>query len=88
MVTYLNCFIICDYYRNTLPIHGDKPFSIYFYPDRTDEAEYILPIGAGAMDYLADLLGAEYPLPKNGGSSTTKKQFRKTVKKVTYVNIT
>lgn len=65
MVTYLACFIVCDfeYQEKITDIHGTK-FRVYATPEQRDAVKYALDIGANITDYFANYFGLQYPLPK------------------------
>ena len=65
MVTYLACFIVCDfeYEEKLTPIHQTK-FRVYATPSQKDRVRYALDIGANITDFFADYYNFSYPLPK------------------------
>ena len=65
MVTYLACFIVCDFeYEETLTeIHQTK-FRVYGTPLQKERLRYALNIGANITDYFENYFGVPYPLPR------------------------
>lgn len=65
MVTYLACFIVCDFEfeEKLTSIHGTK-FRVYATPAQKHRVAYALDIGANITDYFTDYFTVPYPLPK------------------------
>ena len=65
MVTYLACFIVCDfeYEEKLTSIHQTK-FRVYATPAQKDRVRYALDIGANITDFFTDYYNISYPLPK------------------------
>jgi len=65
MVTYLACFIVCDfeYEEKFTQIHNTK-FRVYATPTQKDRIKYSLDIGANITDYFESYFDVAYPLPK------------------------
>ena len=66
MVTYLACFIVCDFERRTLDMQSGKKFSVYATKDQIDGVEYALQIGRNISNFFENYFGVNYPLPKQG----------------------
>lgn len=65
MVTYLACFIVCDfeYEEKLTEIHKTK-FRVYATPEQKERLKYALDIGANITDYFENYFEIPYPLPK------------------------
>jgi len=65
MVTYLACFIVCDfeYEEKYTDIHKTK-FRVYATPTQKERLKYALDIGANITDYFENYFDIKYPLPK------------------------
>ena len=65
MVTYLACFIVCDfeYEEKLTSIHQTK-FRVYATPQQKDRVRYALDIGANITDFFTDYYNISSPLPK------------------------
>jgi len=65
MVTYLACFIVCDfeYEEKLTTIHNTK-FRVYATPEQSTRVKYALDIGANITDFFTDYYEIPYPLPK------------------------
>ena len=65
MVTYLACFIVCDfeYEEKLTSIHNTK-FRVYATPEQSTRVKYALDIGANITDFFTDYYDIPYPLPK------------------------
>ena len=65
MVTYLACFIVCDfeYEEKLTSIHNTK-FRVYATPEQSNRVKYALDIGANITDFFTDYYNIPYPLPK------------------------
>ena len=65
MVTYLACFIVCnfEYEEKLTSLHNIK-FRVYASPEQKDRVKYALDIGANITDHYTDYFDIPYPLPK------------------------
>jgi len=65
MVTYLACFIVCDFEfaEKYTKRHGTK-FRVYATPNQKENVQYALDIGANITDFFTDYFDVAYPLPK------------------------
>jgi len=65
MVTYLACFIVCDFkYKEKLTNKYNTKFRVYGTPLQQERLNYSLQIGANITDYFEGYFDIEYPLPK------------------------
>ena len=65
MVTYLACFIVCDFqYEEKLTSLHQTQFRVYATPEQADRVKYSLDIGANITDFFTDYYDIPYPLPK------------------------
>ena len=65
MVTYLACFIVCDFqYEEKLTSLHQTKFRVYATPEQKDRVKYSLDIGANITDFFTDYYDIPYPLPK------------------------
>ena len=65
MVTYLACFIVCDFeYEEKLTSIHQTQFRVYATPEQKDRVKYALDIGANITDHYTDYFDIPYPLPK------------------------
>ena len=65
MVTYLACFIVCDFeYEEKLTTIHQTKFRVYATPAQKDRVRYALDIGANITDFFTDYYNISYPLPK------------------------
>lgn len=65
MVTYLACFIVCDFeYEEKLTSTHQTKFRVYAKPQQKDRVRYALDIGANITDFFTDYYNISYPLPK------------------------
>lgn len=65
MVTYLACFIVCDFeFQEKLTSRHQTKFRVYATPLQRDRVKYALDIGANITDYFEDYFQIPYPLPK------------------------
>nr|XP_045603518.1 glutamyl aminopeptidase-like [Procambarus clarkii] len=64
MVTYLACFVVCDFDYVQTFTQGQKPFRVYATPDQITRANYSLNIGVDVLNYYEDYFQVDYPLPK------------------------
>lgn len=66
MVTYLACFIVCDF-QNLPPLTvnpGNIPFTVYSQPLQVNKTQYALETGAGITQFYINYFDIKYPLPK------------------------
>ena len=65
MVTYLACFIVCDFdhVEKVTAVHKTK-FRVYATPTQKHRIQYALDIGANITDYFVNYFEVPYPLPK------------------------
>ncbi|XP_043192458.1 glutamyl aminopeptidase-like isoform X2 [Amphibalanus amphitrite] len=64
MVTYLACFIVCDFTYQERVTNHDVVFRVYAAPDRVASTQYSADVGANITDFFEDYFGVKYPLPK------------------------
>lgn len=65
MVTYLACFIVCDFkYQEKLTDTHKTLFRVYATPQQNATVKYALDIGANITDFFTDYFDIPYPLPK------------------------
>ncbi|XP_063595793.1 glutamyl aminopeptidase-like [Penaeus indicus] len=65
MVTYLVCFIVCDFtYKETILSSG-MPFRVYAPKGRIENSEYALDIGAKILQMYEVMFDLLFPLPKS-----------------------
>ncbi len=65
MVTYLACFIVCDFaYQEKLTAVHKTKFRVYATPNQRENVKYALDIGANITDFFEDYFEIPYPLPK------------------------
>ena len=65
MVTYLACFIVCDFeFEEKLTSIHETKFRVYATPQQRSRVQYSLDIGANITDYFTDYFNISYPLPK------------------------
>ncbi|MCL4133992.1 UNVERIFIED_CONTAM: hypothetical protein GTU68_054839, partial [Idotea baltica] len=68
MVTYLVCFIVCDFtYKeiNETTMNGELPFRVYAPVDKIDDMEYALEFGAKTLAFYEVMFDYPFPLPKS-----------------------
>nr|XP_042907730.1 uncharacterized protein LOC107439767 isoform X3 [Parasteatoda tepidariorum] len=63
MVTYLVCFIVCDF-KSTQTTANGKQFRVYSSADQVNKTKYALKFGARVLEYYETYFNIEYPLPK------------------------
>jgi len=64
MVTYLACFIVCDFEYLETRTQDNKLFRVYATPEQVPRAKYALDIGVDILNYFENYFGVKYPLPK------------------------
>lgn len=65
MVTYLACFIVCDFeYEEKLTATHKTKFRVYATSENRQRIKYALEIGANITDFFEDYFEIKYPLPK------------------------
>lgn len=70
MVTYLACFIVCDFKERLGYTKRGLPVRSIARPNQYDSTEYPLKIGILVTEYYEEYFGIEYALPKLGLLST------------------
>lgn len=64
MVTYLACFVVCDFsYKENMTSNG-VPIRIFATPDKIDQVDYALSISGRILELYENTFGLPYPLPK------------------------
>lgn len=66
MVTYLACFIVCDFTERLGYTKRGIPIRTIARPNQYNSTEYPLEIGIKATDYYEEYFGIDYVLPKQG----------------------
>lgn len=66
MVTYLACFIVCDFTERLGQTKRGIPIRTIARPNQFESTEYPLEIGIKATDYYEEYFGIDYVLPKQG----------------------
>ncbi|KAK7085111.1 hypothetical protein SK128_002659, partial [Halocaridina rubra] len=64
MVTYLACFIVCDFEYVEVMTKENKPFRVYATADQMNRTVYARDIGVDVLNYFEEYFEVEYPLPK------------------------
>lgn len=64
MVTYLACFIVCDFQHVEVMTQDNKPFRVYATADQMSRTNYSRDLGVHVLNYFEDYFEIEYPLPK------------------------
>jgi len=64
MVTYLACFIVCDFEFLETRTQDNKLFRVYATPEQVSRAKYALDIGVDILNYFENYFEIKYPLPK------------------------
>ncbi|XP_069668648.1 aminopeptidase A-like isoform X2 [Periplaneta americana] len=65
MVTYLSCFIVCDFKRlDPVTISQGFPFSVYATPGQVNKTKYALEVGVNITEFYIRYFCIPYPLPK------------------------
>jgi glutamyl aminopeptidase len=66
MVTYLACFIVCDFQYKELTTNDGVKFRVYARPEQLEATTYAVNLGTNISNFFVDYFGVEYPLPKQG----------------------
>lgn len=66
MVTYLACFIVCDFEKRPGFTGRGVPISTIARPNQYNSTEYPLQIGIKATDFYESYFDIDYVLPKQG----------------------
>ncbi|CAL4084418.1 unnamed protein product [Meganyctiphanes norvegica] len=64
MVTYLACFIVCDFEYVETKTQDNKNFRVYATKDQINRTQYSRDIGVHILNYFEDYFEVDYPLPK------------------------
>ncbi|KAL7633447.1 UNVERIFIED_CONTAM: hypothetical protein RMT77_016318 [Armadillidium vulgare] len=64
MVTYLLCFIVCDFDYVEKLTSANKKFRVYSNKDQIPRTKYSLELGVNVLNYFERYFGLQYPLPK------------------------
>jgi len=65
MVTYLACFIVCDFeFQEKLTAVHKTKFRVYATPQQKQTVKYALDIGSNITDFFTNYFDLPYPLPK------------------------
>ncbi|XP_068219694.1 glutamyl aminopeptidase-like [Palaemon carinicauda] len=64
MVTYLACFIVCDFKYVEVLTQDNKPFRVYSTADQLSRTNYSRDLGVHVLNYFEDYFDVKYPLPK------------------------
>ncbi|KAF2350322.1 Peptidase M1 membrane alanine aminopeptidase N-terminal, partial [Trinorchestia longiramus] len=64
MVTYLVCFIVCDFQFVETTTQDNKLFRVYSTPDQINRTHYARDIGVSILNFFEKYFEVEYPLPK------------------------
>ncbi|XP_047485886.1 glutamyl aminopeptidase-like [Penaeus chinensis] len=64
MVTYLACFIVCDFAHVEVLTKDNKPFRVYSTVDQISRTNYSRDLGVDVLNYFEDYFEVKYPLPK------------------------
>ena len=66
MVTYLACFIVCDFKERLNYTKRGVPIRTIARPNQYNSTEYPLEIGIKVTDFYEEYFAYEYALPKQG----------------------
>ena len=66
MVTYLACFIVCDFQIREGQTARGTPFRVLSRSNQFNSTEYPLKVGIAVTDYYEKYFGIDYVLPKQG----------------------
>ena len=69
MVTYLACFIVCDFTERSGITEGNVPIRTISRPNQYNSTEYPLEIGIKSTDFYEKYFDIKYALPKQGNIS-------------------
>ncbi|GFS55864.1 glutamyl aminopeptidase [Nephila pilipes] len=64
MVTYLACFIVCDFQFLSTTTSSGKPFRVFSAPHLVNMTAYAVESGTRVLNYFENYFGISYPLPK------------------------
>ncbi|XP_065573933.1 glutamyl aminopeptidase-like isoform X1 [Artemia franciscana] len=64
MVTYLACFIVCDFQFLSGEMSNGKTMRVFATPHQKDNVEYALEVGLKITNFYDEYFGIEYVLPK------------------------
>ncbi|XP_069936236.1 glutamyl aminopeptidase isoform X1 [Cherax quadricarinatus] len=65
MVTYLVCFIVCDFTYKEKTLCSGMPFRVYAPSGRIENTKYALDIGAKLLHMYETMFDLPFPLPKS-----------------------
>nr|XP_045618493.1 glutamyl aminopeptidase-like isoform X1 [Procambarus clarkii] len=65
MVTYLVCFIVCDFTFKEKILGSGMPFRVYAPSDRIENTQYALDTGASILQMYERMFDMPFPLPKS-----------------------
>lgn len=66
MVTYLACFIVCDFEKTSGKVNDEIDFSVYASPQQVKYTDYALQAGINITSFFIEYFDINYPLPKLG----------------------
>lgn len=64
MVTYLACFIVCEFNFTSKKMEDGKEFRVLARPDQVEWTRFALDVGVKVQERYAQYFGIHYPLPK------------------------
>ncbi|XP_063881368.1 glutamyl aminopeptidase-like isoform X4 [Scylla paramamosain] len=65
MVTYLVCFIVCDFTFKEAIMDSGMPFRVYAREDRLSDINYALEVGKSVLQMYEGMFDLPFPLPKS-----------------------
>ncbi|KAG7172427.1 Glutamyl aminopeptidase-like 3 [Homarus americanus] len=65
MVTYLVCFIVCDFTYKEKVMSSGMPFRVYAPSGRLENSQYALDTGASILQMYETMFDLPFPLPKS-----------------------
>ncbi|KAG0729837.1 Glutamyl aminopeptidase [Chionoecetes opilio] len=65
MVTYLVCFIVCDFSYKESVLASGVPFRVYAPESRLSDTRYALDVGKSVLLMYEQMFGLPFPLPKS-----------------------